>query len=89
MFFSSNFKSKCAVNALFLKNIVKIAELFGVHHTPFRLPADGAFFSRPSRNYQLINFLCLSFYCNTNTFDSYIDKLQKYGTGRDEVLAPS
>jgi len=29
MFFSNNFKPKYAVNALFLKNIVKIAELWG------------------------------------------------------------
>jgi len=27
MFYGRNFKSKCAVNALFLKNMVKIAEV--------------------------------------------------------------
>jgi len=79
MFFSSNFKLKCTVNALFLKNIVKIFELWGPSHTLLRSPSDEAH----------LRFLSLSFYCNTNTFDNYIDKLQKYGTGRGEVLVPS
>jgi len=36
----------------------------------------------------MINFLSLSFYCNTNTFENYIYKLRKYGISRDEVLEP-
>jgi len=59
--------------------MVKIAEFWGLSPYPFVRLRKG-FFPQSSRNYShiLINFLSLSFYCNTNTFDSYIDKLQKY-----------
>jgi len=43
MFFSSNFESKCAVNALFLKNTVKIVELWGPSY-PFWSSSDRGLF---------------------------------------------
>jgi len=43
MIFNRNLP-KYVVNTIFLKNIVKIAELWGPSSDPFRPPADEAFF---------------------------------------------